>query len=282
MKSPKWRTSAVGFVALLTTGTLTACSSSGHSSSRTAPSDASKASAHPLSGTTIRVGVAAGPPFMFQDTNGNWTSFSYQLIEKFGQWEGAKMQLVPSSFPTFIAGLQAGKYEMIQPINQTPAREQVADFSSPVSGGGTTIFVKANSKYSTISDLNNSNVTIAVISGSADETVAKQLLPKANYRSLPTATVADLATEVVSGRSDAMVDSTYLAPAVQPTFHLKSIPDYNTNPSGLSPVNIAFPVAKGNTVLLKELDAFIKQETGSGDIKALANQWLTLQNDLKG
>lgn len=304
MKSRELRALGVALTALLVVGLSAACSSSNGSansananatsgsSASAATSNASPASApsssgagtasHPLAGTTIKVGVAAGPPFMFQDAKGNWTSFSYELIEKFGEWEGAKMVLVPSSFPTFIAGLQAGKYDMIQPINQTPEREKVANFSLPVSGGGTTAFVNAGSKYKTLDDLNNSNVTIAVISGSADESVAKKLLPKATFRSLPTATVADLATEVVSGRSDAMVDSTYLAPAVEPKFNLRSIPDYATNPQGLSPVNISFPVSKGSADLLNELNSFIKQETDNGGIQKLTKQWLTLENDLKG
>jgi ABC-type amino acid transport substrate-binding protein len=230
----------------------------------------------------VRIGVAVGPPFMFRDASGNWTSFSADLARKFGEATGLKVEFVPSSFATFIAGLQADKYDFIQPINATPERSAVVDFADPVSAAGTLYFIKSNSQYKDIKDLNKSSVRIATITGSAEEGVTRKMLPSATLRSLPNATVADLATEVVSGRAEAFVDSSYLAPAVESQFDLRTIPTYESTPDGLEPVNISFAVRKGEGTLLKMLNDFIAQEKSSGDLKALQTKWFTVENSLKG
>src|SRR5258708_6637781 len=80
--------------------------------------------------------------------------------------------------------------------------------------GDSLYVVKQGATLQTLNGLNKPSVRIAPISGSAEEEATRKLLPKATLRSLPTASVADLATEVTAGRSDAMVDSSYLAPAL--------------------------------------------------------------------
>jgi polar amino acid transport system substrate-binding protein len=234
-------------------------------------------------GTVVRVGAAAGPPFMILDSStGKWTSFSADLARKFGAYEHVKIEFVPTTFTTIIAGLQSNKYDMIQPINATPERKQVVDFTTGVSAAGAMFFVPAGSSYKTLDDLNKPSVTIATITGSAEETVTKQLLPKATLRSLPNASVASLATEVTAGRSDVMVDSSYLAPAVKKAFKLDSIPSYASTPSGVDPVQIGFVVNKGNSALLKALNKFIAVEKANGDLEKLAESTLTVANSLKG
>ncbi|MCU1551988.1 MAG: putative glutamine transport system substrate-binding protein [Glaciihabitans sp.] len=234
-------------------------------------------------GTVVKVGAAAGPPFMILDSStGQWTSFSADLARKFGTYAHVKIQFVPTSFTTIIAGLQSNKYDMIQPINATPERKQAVDFTSGVSAAGAMFFVPAGSKFKTLADLNKPSVTIATITGSAEETVTKQLLPKATLRSLPNASVATLATEVTAGRSDVMVDSSYLAPAVKNAFSLDSIPSYASTPNGLDPVQIGFSVRKGDTALLNALNKFIAAEKANGDLQKLADSTLTVANSLKG
>ncbi len=255
---------------------LTACSSS-------APAANTSANGGLAANSVVRVGAAAGPPFMILDSStGQWTSFSADLARKFGTYAHVKIQFVPTSFTTIVAGLQSNKYDMIQPINATAERKQAVDFTNGVSAAGAMFFVPPGSKYKKLSDLNNSSVTIATITGSAEETATKQLLPNATLRSLPNASVATLATEVTSGRSSAMVDSSYLAPAVKNQFALSSIPNYSSNPNGIDPVQIAFAVRKGDSTLLTALNKFIAAEKANGELTKLANSTLTVANSLKG
>lgn len=266
------RKRALSVISILTigvlAGSLSACSKSSNAETTTQK--------------TVRIGVAVGPPFMFRDATGEWTSFSAELARKFGEAKNLTITFVPTTWPTMVAGLQSNKYDFTQPINATAERSAVVDFTSPISAAGSLFFVKQDSKYQTIEDLNKTGITIAVISGSAEEAVAKRLAPKATFRSLTTATVADLATEVTAGRSNAFMDSSYLAPAVDAKFVLRSIPSYDSTPNGIEPVYIGFSVRKGDTELLTELNDFIASETKSGDLKALADKWLTVENALRG
>jgi polar amino acid transport system substrate-binding protein len=258
---------------------LSACSTSGNAAG---PAASSTSGALPAN-SVIRVGAAAGPPFMILDSStGQWTSFSADLARKFGTYAHVKIEFVPTSFTTIVAGLQSNKYDMIQPINATAERKQAVDFTNGVSAAGAMFFVPSNSAYKKLSDMNKSSVTIATITGSAEETATKQLLPNATLRSLPNASVATLATEVTSGRSNAMVDSSYLAPAIKNQFALSSIPNYASTPNGLDPVQIAFAVRKGDTTLLKALNKFIAAEKANGDLTKLADTTLTVANSLKG
>lgn len=256
-----------------------ACSTSGGATTTGKPA----ASGMLPAGSTVRIGVAAGPPFMILDSStGQWTSFSADLAREFGTYDHVKIQFVPTTFTTIIAGLQSNKYDMIEPINATPERKQVVNFTTGVSAAGAMFFVPASSKYKTLADLNKPSVTIATITGSAEETETKQLLPKATLRSLPNASVATLATEVSAGRSDVMVDSSYLAPAVKNAFGLISIPSYASTPNGLDPVQIGFAVSQGNTTLLNALNKFIAVEKANGNIAKLTASTLTVANSLKG
>jgi polar amino acid transport system substrate-binding protein len=271
------------FTALTVVVGLSAC---GSSSSSTAPVASASPSASPSSdlpaGTIVRVGAAVGPPFMFRDAQGGWTSFSAELVRQFGEYEHVKIEFVDTTWPTIIAGLQTNKYDVVQPINANAQRKLAVDFTDGVSAAGALYFIKPGSPYKTMADLNNPSVTIATITGSAEEQVTKTLLPKAHLRSLPTASVSDLATEVISGRSNVMVDSSYLAPAIKGAFGLDSLPDYASNPDGLDAVSIALSVRKGDTVLLNALNKFIAEMKSSGKLQALSNKWLTVQNALKG
>jgi polar amino acid transport system substrate-binding protein len=272
MRNRFMRAVVAGGAAVLLAGLLAGCGGSASGSAATGGSG----------GGTIRMGAAVGPPFMFRDASGNWTSFSAELAKKFAASINKKLVFVPATFGTLVAGLQANKYDFVQPINATPERRVAVDFSAAASAAGSLFFVKKNSSFKTLEDLNKKSVTIATIVGSAEEVVTRKLLPKATLRSLPNATVADLATEVTSGRSEVFVDSSYLAPAVEGKFALRSIPDYAANPDGLQPVDISFSVRKGDTALLGQLNTFLASEKSSGDLKALADKWLTVENALRG
>lgn len=264
----------LSLVGVLCASLLSACGSSS--------SSGGTAGATPTAIKTIRIGAAVGPPFMVRENNGNWSSFSAEAARKFAAANNLKLEFVPTTWATIIAGLQANKYDFIQPINATPERAAVVDFTSPVSAAGSLYFMKPDAPYQTLADLNKPSVTIATITGSAEETVTRKLLPKATLRSLPNASIADLANEVVAGRSDVFVNSSYLAPAINQSFGLRTIPDYTTTPDGLEPVNIAFSVLKGNTELLNMLNTFIAKEKASGDLESLTKKWFTPENMLKG
>jgi ABC-type amino acid transport substrate-binding protein len=100
-------------------------------------------------------------------------------------------------------------------------------------------------------------------------------------RALPNASIASLISEVVSGRSQALATSTYLAPALVAQYHFVVVPSLKQQPYGVLPVGVAWGVPKGQPRLLAKINAFLAQETKNGDIARLQKQWLTPANSLK-
>lgn len=232
----------------------------------------------------ITIGMAQDPPFEFTTASGQWTSFDPILDEKLAAYLGVKVKFVTTGWTGIVAGLQTGKYDIIgADINATSEREKVIDFTKPYYQTGTSFFALAQNakKFGSVTNLNDPGVTVAVVTGSDNQTAVEQYLPKAKMRALPNASIASLVSEVVSGRSDALATSTYLAPALVAQYHFIVAPSLGKAPYGVLPVGVAWGLPKGQPRLLAKMNAFLAQETKNGDIAKLRKQWLTPANSLK-
>ena len=232
----------------------------------------------------ITIGMAQDPPFEFTTSSGTWTSFDPILDQKLAAYLHVKVQFVTTGWTGIVAGLQTGRYNIIgADINATAPREKVIAFTNPYYETGTSFFALASNakKLDSFSALNSSSVTVAVVTGSDNQTALTKYLPKANMRALPNGSIANLISEVVSGRSDALATSTYLAPALVAKYHMTVIPSLAQAPNGVLPVGVAWGVPKGQPQLLAKINAFLKAETKNGDIAKLQKQWLTPANSLK-
>jgi ABC-type amino acid transport substrate-binding protein len=231
----------------------------------------------------MRVGIALDPPLTLRTAKGQWYSLVPALDQLLAKAWHVKIQFVPETFTTIIAGLQANKYDFIgASLNATPERKKVVDFSIPFSYAGTSYLVKkSNTKnLNSIADLNNSNVTVTFQTGSSDDENTRKLLPKAHYRAIPGATVVDLVSELASGRSDALATANLLAPAL-----LQKYPDWKVipkNPNGVFPVGISWAVPKHQANLLKALNTFLRKEYANGTVRKLQLKYITIANSLKG
>jgi polar amino acid transport system substrate-binding protein len=232
----------------------------------------------------ITIGVAQDPPFEFTTSSGQWTSFNPILDQKLAAYLGVKVKFVTTGWTGIVAGLQTGKYDIIgADINATPERAKVIDFTKPYYQTGTSFFVLPTNakKFGSVKTLDDGGATVAVVTGSDNQTAVQQYLPKAKMRALPNASIASLVSEVVSGRSDALATSTYLAPALVAQYHFVVVPTLKSAPYGVLPVGVAWGIPKGQPRLLAKMNAFLAKETKSGDIARLQKQWLTPANSLK-
>lgn len=270
--------------AVLLLAAATACLvAAGSVSSATASSNNDELGAIQKAGV-ITIGVAQDPPFEFTTSSGHWTSFDPILDQKLAAYLGVKVKFVTTGWTGIVAGLQTGKYDIIgADINTTPERAKVIDFTKPYYQTGTSFFALAQDagKFGSVSKLNSSGVTVAVVTGSDNQTAVEQYLPKAKMRALPNASIASLVSEVLSGRSKALATSTYLAPALVAQYHFVVIPSLKQKPYGVLPVGVAWGVPKNQQRLLAKMNAFLAKETKSGDIARLQKQWLTPANSLK-
>ena len=234
---------------------------------------------------TLTVGIAIDPPFSLQDASGKWYSFNPELLSLLAQHLGLKIQYVPGTFATIVAGLLASQYDMIgASLSATPERAKVVDFSIPYAYTGTVWLVrKDNPKHpASIADLNNSNVTIAVELGSAEEQRSRRLIPNAQYRAL-TGGPQRLA-EVTSGHAQAVAETSFIVPALLQQFpELTAIPADVCPPGagvcqGVEPSGVVWAVRKNDPEFLAALNDFLQKATSDGTISKLAAADLTAAN----
>src|SRR6516165_2917434 len=138
----------------------------------------------------LRVGIAVDPPYTFQEANGDWKSFNPELVKKLGEYLRVKIDFVPASWTTIVAGLQTNKYDVIgASINATPERQKVIDFTTPYSYTGTSFLIRKDNpkNLESMEDMNKPEVIVTFVTGSDNDEATRKFLPKATYRDIPNA-----------------------------------------------------------------------------------------------
>lgn len=229
----------------------------------------------------ITAAMFSNPPMCVLENNGSYKGFNADLLEAMAKSLHVKLHMENTVFETVIAGLQAGKYDIIGgSISATAQRKQSINFTTGYYNSGQNFWVlKNNSKHlKSISDLNKSSVTIAFSANSIEGEIAQKLAPSATQKSLPNPSTGDLIAEIESGRSDAFViNSSLYYPLTKKYPNFRALPN---NAVGVNPTPVSWGLRKGSDSqsLLNTLNKFIAKEQKSGFLKELARRDLTPAN----
>ncbi|MGC4856313.1 ABC transporter substrate-binding protein [Micromonospora sp. DT4] len=230
----------------------------------------------------IRVGIGISPPYSLKDAPGNLTGFDPELLALLAADLGVKVEYVESSYTTIIAGLQAGKYDMVSSLQARPERQSAVDFVKPYTQNGAVFLVpQSRNDLNTLADFDKSNVVLACLQGGAQCLTAKRSVPNAKRREVASAGsgVPELVSEVVSGRSTAlMVENVIVRAILQRYPEFKAVPDDGV---GVDPVGVGWSVQKGGDPSLRNrLDEFITKRSEDGTIQKLIDKWFTPEHSL--
>jgi len=155
----------------------------------------------------LRVGMEPGyMPFEMKDKKGNTIGYDVDMAKKMAKEMGVKLKLVPTAWDGIIAGLVTGKYDIIMSgMTITQQRNLKINFADPYFVIAQTILLnnKLAGKIKTASDLDKPEYTIVTKLGVTGEIATKKFFKKAKI--LTFETESDAASEVLSGRADAMV-----------------------------------------------------------------------------
>lgn len=158
----------------------------------------------------LRCGAAVAPPHVIRDpATGEYSGFFVELCREFADTLQVKAEFVDTTWDNIVAGLQAGKWDMSMALNRTPARAMAIQFSIPaVQNQLTLAYNKNNPKITanakSVADVDQEGVTIAVMSGTAQDKAISAAAKKATILRLPTNDETRLA--VISKRADMVVD----------------------------------------------------------------------------
>src|SRR4051812_6010189 len=125
----------------------------------------------------LRVGCEGTyPPFNFKDEKGQLTGFDVDIAKGIAAKLGVKAEFTTTEWSALLAGLQAGKYDII--VNQvaaTEARRQTFDFSAPYVVSSPQLIVRANETRPMTTPADLKGKTIGVGQGSNYADIARKI-----------------------------------------------------------------------------------------------------------
>ncbi|MBB4570806.1 substrate-binding periplasmic protein [Rhizobium leucaenae] len=159
----------------------------------------------------LRCGAAVAPPYVMRDpATGEYSGFFADLCKEFADVLKVKPQFVDTTWDNIVAGLQAGKWDVSLALNRTPARAMAVQFSIPAMEYQISLaYNKNNPKIpataASVADLDKAGVTIAVMSGTAQDKAISGAVKNATIMRLPGNDETRLA--LTSKRADVLVDA---------------------------------------------------------------------------
>ena len=151
---------------------------------------------------TIRVGVAEFAPWTIKTTSGDLIGFEIDLSNLLAKDMGVTPEFKIYEWDNLIPALQQGEIDIIAGgMAITPARALRVEFTRPtaISGTGIATNVEMTEHIKTLSDLNDGEIVVAAVTGTASYSVADMFFDRADVKAYATPALAE--TEVLEGRA---------------------------------------------------------------------------------
>ena len=216
----------------------------------------------------LRVAVEGTyPPFNFKDEQGKLTGFDVEVAEALAAKMGVKAAFTPTEWSAILAGLQAGKYDVI--VNQVAAtdkRRETFDFSAPYVWSQAQLIVRSNETRPLATPKDLAGKTIGVGQGSNYADLARTI-PGATVKVYPGA--PDYLQDLASGRIDAAINDGLLVPYLASKTKL---PVKAGLPLGEAQSN-AIPFRKGNPKFKAAIDQALADIQADGTFAKISQKW---------
>jgi len=152
-------------------------------------------------------GIPTEAPYFVRDVRtGELSGFVVEMAADMASVLGVNLEMVESSWANSILDVQSGRVDLAFALTALPTRALAVTFSEPTYYNSFVIIspneALANASWA---DLNNPEITIAVDTGSAQDNIARQYLPRANVLRFATRDEAVIA--VATGRADAIINT---------------------------------------------------------------------------
>lgn len=218
---------------------------------------------------TLKIAVEGTyPPFNFKDQkSGELSGFDVDVAKLLAAKMGVKPEFITTEWSGILAGLSAGKYDVI--VNQvgvTPQRQESFDFSDPYTISSAQLIVRKDDKraISSLDDLKGKKLGVG--QGSNFEQKAKAI-PGIDVKSYPGAPeyLQDLAT----GRVDAALNDSLMVSYLLKT---STLPLKAGAPVG-DVEKMAIPFQKGNPKFKAALNQALADAIKDGSFNKVSVKW---------
>ena len=218
---------------------------------------------------TLRIALEGTyPPFNFRDPKtGQLTGYDVDVARLVAGKLGLKPEFVTTEWVAILAGLGAGKYDVIiSQVNVTPRREQAFDFSTPYTYSTPQLIVRRNERieYRKLEDLKGKKVGVG--QGSVFEQQAKAV-PGVEVKSYPAA--PENLQDLAFGRIDAALNDSLMVGYLLKSSQLPI--RAGARVGAVERTAVAFQ--KGNPKFHTAVDKALQEVRADGSLKAASVKW---------
>jgi L-cystine transport system substrate-binding protein len=217
----------------------------------------------------LKIGIEGTyPPFGYRNGQGELEGFDIDVARALAAKLGVKPQFITVEWSGIIAGLQAGKFDVI--VNQvtiTPQRREAIDFSRPYLYSAAQLIQRADDAhdYGAPGALNGRKIGVTLGTNFAD--LAKTL-PGVTVLTYPGA--PEKLRDVAAKRVDASMDDRLMLPYLIKTSNLPLKPGATVK-GGETQMGI--PVRKGNPKFAAAVDGALDALRHDGTLTKLSQRW---------
>lgn len=227
----------------------------------------------------LRCGAAVAPPYVMRDpATGEYSGFFAELCRELATTLEVEPEFVDTTWDNIVAGLQAGKWDVSLALSRTPARAMAINFSIPameyqISLAHNKDNPKIPANAASVADIDVEGVTVAVMSGTAQDKAISSAITKATILRLPTNDETRLA--LISKRADVLVDANDTN-----QLFTQSNPDwavaFNPTPA-LAKQGVAFGLpARLSAQDVEVVNIFLEERVATGHVEDLIRQSVDL------
>jgi cystine transport system substrate-binding protein len=218
---------------------------------------------------TLRIAMEGTyPPFNFKDQKtGQLAGYDADVARLVAAKLGLKPEFVTTEWSAILAGLGAGRYDVIvSQVGITPKRELAFDFSRPYTYSSPQLIVRKNdaARYATLADLSGKKVGVG--QGSVFEQQAKAV-PGIIVKSYPAA--PENLQDLAAGRVDAALNDSLMVAYLLKNSKLPI--QAGARVGAIERTGIAFQ--KGSPQFKAALDKVLQEAGADGSLKAISVKW---------
>jgi polar amino acid transport system substrate-binding protein len=224
-----------------------------------------------LESGTIRIGVAEFAPWTIKTASGDLIGFEIELSNRLAEDMGVTPEFKIYEWDNLIPALQQGEIDIIAGgMAITPARALRVEFTRPTATSGTGIAtnIEMTEHIKTLSDLNDGEIVVAAVTGTASYSVADMFFDRADVKAYATPALAE--AEVLEGRAHV-----YLAGMPAARYLALRASDNIDVPidKPLVAHSEAIAIRKGEQSLMNFLNAWITAKQSDKWMGTIRNYW---------
>lgn len=220
----------------------------------------------------LKVGVAVNAPWVFRDSNGQWSGLEIDLLRQFAQDMGWKLDLVPATWQSAIENLRAHRFDILASgLSITPQRALLLKFSHPY--GDYALGLVVNKQAIGVDDVTKlqagSSHRIGVLSGTVTAATTKDYFGQSKIVEIQDETQA--IKDVRDGKLDGLMAEEPVPTALEKTYPNQlrklDVQTYGRTAHG-------FAVRRNDGDLLDVVNAWLIYQQASGWLRSREDFWV--------